>query len=179
MSQSRALLIAGLSLLLISCSSISPIGDGAEPQLIGDSPEIWQAKGRFAYTDEEERQNGQFDWRQWGSNYQVRLFGPLGMGSVSIVGSIDQVEIQTGEQSYFSDQPDQLFFEITGMQIPIAELSRWMTGQIEEENRSPEWQILFDQYQEVGEFQLPTRIDLENSRNSMRIAVTEWSLDFD
>lgn len=175
----RALLIAGLSLLFIGCSSINPISGGAAPQVLAEGPETWRAQGRFAYADEEDRQNGQFDWRQRGSNYQVRLFGPLGMGSVSIIGSADKVEIQSGEQSYFSTQPDLLFFELTGMHIPIAELSLWMTGKVREENQTGEWQILFDQYQEVGEFQLPSRIDLENSQSSMRIAVSEWSLDLD
>ncbi len=172
-------LIAATSLLFVGCA-ITPIEEPAA-FVSQQGPQTWRATGRFSYAAEDERQSGQFDWQQEGSKYQVRLFGPLGMGSLKIVGSSEYVEIQSGEGSYVSDQPDQLLFELTGMHIPINVLSQWMTGSEQATTRhiaqKNNWQILYDDYLEVGDYILPSRIDINQNTTSMRIAIADWNLD--
>ena len=175
MPQKRLIFAVSLGLVIAGCT-ISPVENNEQPLLSQDGPEIWHATGRFAYVAEEDSQTGQFDWRQRGSDYQVRLFGPLGIGSVRIVGSASAVEIQSGDETYVSSQPDQLLFELTGMHIPISALSQWMTGRIDAQGTNQNWQIRYDDYQNVEEFLLPTRIDIEQNLTSMRIAVAEWTL---
>jgi outer membrane lipoprotein LolB len=171
------LAVVSISLMLAGCS-LQPIEEAQEPLISAlGAPVEWRATGRFSYSGESERQSGQFDWQQQGPNYQVRLFGPLGMGSIKIVGSEHEVEIESGDQSYVSNDPDLLFYELTSMHIPIKELSRWMTGIVEDEPLNREWQIIYDDYLSVGEHFLPTRIDIEKDLSSMRIAVSEWSLE--
>jgi len=88
------------------------------------------------------------------------------------------IEILSGDESYTSENPDLLFFELTGMNIPIEELSRWMTGAARSTDfLNQGWQIIYDDYEVVGDYYLPNRIDIEKESTSMRIAVADWSLD--
>ena len=172
----------GLVIFIAACS-IAPIDESNQP-LISSSgskaPQNWHSRGRFAYDSDQENRSGQFDWRQQGPSYQIRLFGPLGMSSTRISGSSAGVEIESDGESFASNQPDQLFFELTGMHIPIEELSQWMTGlTAERAEHSLEWQISYDNYQQVGDYLLPSRIDLKNRDTSIRIAISEWSPGFE
>lgn len=167
-----------MGIFLGGCA-ISPIENSdemAENLAIGEIPNQWRATGRFAYKGETEQQSGQFDWQQNGSNYQVRLFGPMGMGSIRILGSELEIEIDTGEQSYRSDEPDALLYQMTGMNIPIKQMGLWMTGISSRDQNYMDWSIRYQDYQEVEQYQLPTRIDVENDTDSLRIAVSDWSL---
>lgn len=178
MSQTgHALFILSLGLLISACS-IAPIEEPDQPLISAtEAPENWHARGRFAYDSDQENRSGQFDWRQQGSNYQIRLFGLLGMGSTRISGSSEGVEVESNGESFFSDQPDQLFFELTGMHIPIEELSRRMTGvNPGQHDLDLDWQVKYDNYRDVDQHLLPSRIDLTNQIADIRIAISEWSL---
>lgn len=181
MSQTgSALLILSLGLLVSACS-IAPIEEPDQPLISStEAPENWHARGRFAYDSDQENRSGQFDWRQQGSNYQIRLFGLLGMGSTRISGSSEGVEVESNGESFFSNQPDQLFFELTGMHIPLEELSHWMTGVSPElQNLEFDWQVTYENYRNIDQYLLPSRIDLANQTTDIRIAISEWSLDFE
>lgn len=168
-------LVAAIGLILTACS-ITPISDPSATPLSTESPELWQAKGRFTYQDDSEGKSGQFDWQQNGSDYLVRIFGPFGMGAVKISGNDAQVEIESGDQSYLSDQPDILFYELTGMHMPIRQLSKWLTGN-QNLNAPGDWNITYGDFEPLDSYLLPTRIDLQNEGVTLRIAVSDWSLD--
>lgn len=174
--------VLGLLILIAACS-IAPIDESSQPLISStnaEAPPNWHARGRFAYDSDQENRSGQFDWRRQGASYQIRLFGPLGMSSTRISGSSTGVEIESDGESFASSQPDQLFFELTGMLIPIEELSHWMTGVAPEHiGHNLDWQISYDNYQQIDKHLLPSRIDLKNQNTSIRIAITEWSLDFE
>lgn len=164
--------------LLISACSLSPIENGEQAILSSEKPDEWHASGRFIYEADNERQSGQFDWRQEDSNYQVRLFGPFGLGSVRITGDENIVTIETSDQSYSSDQPDQLFYQLTNMRMPIRSIGDSLTGHSDElEAQGTDWEILYEDFQAQGQYLLPNRIDIRNPDVFIRIAVSEWSLD--
>ncbi len=117
-------LSAMLFSLLTACSNL----DSSPPPLISASGENWHARGRFSYSSDDLSESGNFDWRQTGSSYQVRLYGPLGMGTVKISGDPNLVRIQYGEQDISSDQPLSLMYSMTGLEIPLASLPYWLLG---------------------------------------------------
>ena len=170
-------LVITTSLLLGACSYLAPIEEGVDGSF-GLTPEDWNANGRFIYESGEERKTGQFDWRQQGGQYEVRLFGPFGIGSIKITGDASEVEIVSSEDTYTSNQPSQLFYELTNMQIPISELGNWLVGNTEATNQdSNGWHTAYDEFESVESYNLPTRIDIANENTSIRIAISDWSLD--
>jgi|MEHZ01.5.fsa_nt_MEHZ011423964.1_9 outer membrane lipoprotein LolB len=176
MKKIRSSFLVAIAGLILTACSMTPIGDSAETPMSTEPPERWQAKGRFTYQNESERKTGQFDWQQNGSDYLVRIFGPFGMGAVKISGNDAQVEIESGDQSYLSDQPDMLFYELTGMHMPISQLSHWLTGD-NYSSTTGTWVISYADFEPLDSYLLPTRIDLQNESVSLRIAVSDWSLD--
>lgn len=164
--------------LLTSACSLSPIENSEQATLGSEKPVNWHASGRFIYEADDQRQSGQFDWRQEDTSYQVRLFGPFGLGSVRIVGDENLVTIETSDQSYSSNYPDQLFYQLTDMQIPIQSIGDWLTGQSDSfEAQRTNWEILYDDFQPQDKYLLPNRVDLKNPEVFIRIAVSEWSLN--
>jgi len=119
-----SVLSAVLFSLLTACSNL----DSSPPPPTSFSGENWHARGRFSYSSDEISESGNFDWRQMGSSYQVRLYGPLGMGNVRISGNPNLVRIQSGDQDISSDQPLSLMYNMTGLEIPLASLPHWLLG---------------------------------------------------
>ncbi|MFX4227153.1 MAG: lipoprotein insertase outer membrane protein LolB [Porticoccaceae bacterium] len=117
-----------LSVVLVSfltaCSSLEPV----PPMDASASDDSWHARGRFSYRSDDTTESGNFDWRQVGNSYQVRLYGPLGMGTVRISGNRDLVRIQAGDQDISSDQPLSLMYNMTGLEIPLNSLPHWLLG---------------------------------------------------
>ena len=162
--------------LLTSACSLSPIENSEQATLGSEKPVNWHASGRFIYEADDQRQSGQFDWRQEDTSYQVRLFGPFGLGSVRIVGDENLVTIETSDQSYSSNYPDQLFYQLTEMRIPIQSIGGWLTGHLDtSETQSTDWEVLYDDVQPQDKYLLPNRVDLKNPDVFIRIAVSDWS----
>jgi outer membrane lipoprotein LolB len=112
-----------LSALLTACSNLD-----TSPPPLSASGDNWHARGRFSYQADDMSESGNFDWRQSGDRYQVRLYGPLGMGTVRISGEPGAVRIQTGDQDISSDQPLSLMYHMTGLAIPLNSLPHWLLG---------------------------------------------------
>lgn len=110
-------------LLLTACSNLD-----TSPPPMSASGESWHARGRFSYQADDMSESGNFDWRQSGNQYQVRLYGPLGMGTVRITGEPGTVRIQTADQDISSDQPLSLMYHMTGLAIPLNSLPHWLLG---------------------------------------------------
>jgi len=90
---------------------------------------VWRARGKFSYQSSDASESGNFDWRQDNDAYEVRLFGPLGLGTVKLSGHPHFVQLSRGKDTIESSYPRQLLFDTTGMDIPIEYLAKWMTGQ--------------------------------------------------
>ena len=187
--------IAG-TLLLTSCSLI-PAGpdisseDAAFKQNI-EALEYWRARGKFSYRSSEVTETGNFDWRQRGQSYQLRLFGPLGMGSIKISGGPNLVRIQTGDQDISSDQPLSLLYRMTGIEIPLNSMPMWLTGK--PASRSPsnislddkgriqsfferQWLLNYSDYREVDGRQVPTAVAAYKDGINLRMLVHTWKAD--
>jgi len=103
-----------------------------DPQPTPDSPttaDHWRAKGKFVYRSAERTESGNFDWRQHGQQYELRLYGPLALGTVRITGSSNTVRIRSRQQDLSSDQPQHLLKRVTGLALPLQALPAWLSGQ--------------------------------------------------
>ena len=169
----RPTLIA-LAFLLASCAPLPQVQPGSQPQISGEAPSHWRARGRFAFRGEDSR-SGQFDWQQQGDQYNIRLFGTFGLGSVRIEGDPHWAEITSGEDSWFTDTPELTLFQITGVSLPVSELANWMTGRIDSQEVS-RWQVTYSNLQQVTSYQLPGRVDLQAASQSLSIVVSSWEL---
>lgn len=140
-----------------------------------DVPEDWNARGRFNYRGETSR-SGQFDWQQRGDAFEVRLFGTFGLGAVKIVGDSGRISIESGGETYYTETPDFTLFQLTGIDMPITELTQWMTGGT---GNAGEWSVLQEDYRHQDRFVLPHRLELSRPSVLLRIAILAWETSID
>ena len=182
------MLLTAFVFMAAGCSSITEKPDTA-PGLRSEMPESWRARGKFSYRSSEVRESGNFDWRQDGENYRLRLYGPLGMGSVKISGNPNLVRIQTGKQDISSDQPLSLLYRITGFEIPLNSMPRWLLGKPASNTPTEisydsegniqsfyerNWLMDYDEFKELDNQQIPTTINAQKDGINLRMLVYSW-----
>lgn len=150
--------------------------------------EDWRVRGKFSFSSNETRESGNFDWRQSGQTYQVRLFGPLGFGAITIRGDDQQISVQSARQQRQSLDPENLVYEMTGMHLPITDIPEWLKGQAstfhsEHTEYDPEgnisraflqgWEIEYQDYSDDAK--LPKSITASQSNSTLRLVALSWN----
>ena len=118
---------SGLSRLLLVFSLLTLAACASTPEKLTQKDE-WRVRGKFVFQTDDTRESGNFDWRQTGENYQVRFFGPLGFGSVRINGDQQQATVVSSRGEKQSSLPNDLIYEITGVDIPLTDVPSWLEG---------------------------------------------------
>ena len=150
----------------------------------------WKINAKLGIRTATDAQSIQMLWQQQGEKYQLRLNGPLGFGSASIVGDSEQAEIQKGEQ-LITANPQQLTMQLTGIPLPISALSWWVkglvspnhstatsiqrtqTGQLESFQQAG-WQISILSYSQTGAYWTPKKIAGRQGELSFKLIVSDW-----
>lgn len=152
----------------------------------------WQARGRIAVRTDEDGGSASFDWKQAGEKYHIRLRGPFGQGAMELEGNEYGVWLKrAGQTAVFSTQPERLLERESGWRLPIAGLEYWLRGlpdrrgdarpQLNADGHLASlqqhgWQIDYRRYQEVGEYTLPTRLELQRDGLHVKVLVDRWEL---
>ena len=150
----------------------------------------WKINAKLGIRTATDAQSIQMLWQQQGEKYQLRLNGPLGFGSASIVGDSEQAVIQKGEQ-LITGNPQQLTMQLTGIPLPISALSWWVkglvspnhttatsiqrtqTGQLESFQQAG-WQISILSYSQTGAYWTPKKIAGRQGELSFKLIVSDW-----
>ena len=162
--------------------------ESAKPSLF--ELDNWQINAKLGVRTATDAQSIRILWQQQGEEYQLRLNGPLGFGSVLITGDSDQAEIQKGGQ-LISASPQQLTMQLTGIPLPISALSWWVkglvspnhsaatdikraqTGQLENFQQSG-WQISILSYSQTGPYSTPKKIAGRQGELSFKLVISDW-----
>lgn len=186
-------LVIAFTVFTTGCSSITgkPYSDAGVSHH-SEMPSAWRARGKFSYRSPDVTESGNFDWRQDGDQYRLRLYGPLGMGSIRISGNPNLVRIQTAKQDISSDQPLSLLYRITGFQIPLNSMPMWLAGKPASKSPSelsygPEgkplsfyergWLLDYSDFKEMDNQQIPTTINAHKDGINLRMLVYTWKAD--
>lgn len=181
-----------LLLLLASCAT-QPQLQPAPPATAVSEPSVealqnWVIKGKLGVRGHRDSGSANLIWQQLAQNYRIYLSGPLGAGATVISGSPNGVSLQRGGDSpIFAANPELLTTELMGWPLPVAKMSYWLRGLAapgassnRQQNASGQlqslqqagWQLSFDEYQTVGDYQLPTRIVAATRQAGTPISVT-------
>jgi outer membrane lipoprotein LolB len=162
--------------------------ESAKPSL--SELDNWQINAKLGVRTATDTQSIRMLWQHQGEEYQLRLNGPLGFGSVLITGDSDQAEIKKGEQS-ITASPQQLTMQLTGIPLPITALSWWVkglispnhsaatdiqraqTGQLEGFQQAG-WQISILSYSQTGAYWTPKKIAGRQGELSFKLIISDW-----
>ena len=152
----------------------------------------WRLTGRIGIQTEDDSLNASLDWSQQQEHYDIRLFGPMGSGSLRLNGDNQQVELTTskGEQLTAAD-PERLIYEKMGLRLPVAALRYWVLGlpapgqidgkildayghlaSLEQQG----WDIRFHKYSRHDDLALPAKVFVNNHRAKVRLVIKHWEL---
>ena len=150
----------------------------------------WQINAKLGVRTTTDAQSMRILWQQQGEKYQLRLNGPLGFGTASIVGDSDLAEIQKGGQ-LITASPQQLTKQLTGIPLPITALSWWVKGLVSpnhsaatdirraqtgllENFQQAGWQISILSYSQTGPYWTPKKIAGRQGELSFKLVISDW-----
>lgn len=155
----------------------------------------WRARGRLGVIGVQRGGSGSFDWQQHGHRADIRIRGPLGLGSVrlQLFGDVGQpaLKLETGDGLVLRSQAawDELHARL-GVELPAAALRYWMLGlaapgehQWHEDERTGDvvlqqdgWRIAYQHYSAEAGVHVPVKMRASNGQAQVRIVVDQWWL---
>lgn len=149
--------------------------------------------GKIGFSDGKKGGNATIQWEQEGENYHIRLFGPLGSGSIQIVGEPKQVYLISEDgQIVHAKNPESLVEKELGWTIPVSGLRYWLRGlpapgtppqqiQLDDMQRiwqikQHDWTITYQSYQETQGVPVPHKLMLQNGPIRLKFIFRRWRL---
>jgi outer membrane lipoprotein LolB len=191
-----------ISLLATSACTTVPEKLVGDPELTWQERQVslkqiqqWRLTGRVGIDTGLEYWNLDMVWKQRGDEYQIFLKGPFGSGKVILTGNSHGVVLKDSEEnSYYSDNPGALLYEITGVRMPVESIRYWIVGlpmptdgdmksTLDEQGRlarleQDKWQVNFRRYAQVSGMHLPRKIYMEKPEQELdvRVVIDRWKL---
>ena len=194
------LLPFALSLALLGACATRPVPDTAaapESAWLAHRASVaaltdWHIRGRVAVRRDGDGWSADFDWRQTGDSYRIRMRGPFGRGAVELRGDSNGVWLQRQDQApVYASSAERLLRDQTGWELPVLGLGDWLRGLPAEPEpaeldwdalgrlrtlQQDGWSIDYRRYREVGQRQLPDKLQLLRDSLLVKLVIDEWQL---
>ncbi|MCP0913941.1 MULTISPECIES: lipoprotein insertase outer membrane protein LolB [Legionella] len=164
----------------------------AERKTQTDTVSSWVISGAMAAKNKNKAWSASLNWRQQGMNkYQIRLFGPLGGGTVIIEKEGGAITYKDGPKTITSQNADDLLQQQTGIRLPVNNLYYWVRGlpapgpvqasKYDEYNhlislQQAGYHINYESYTSVNKIDLPSKIRLQGNGVSIKLIIKQWSV---
>lgn len=157
--------------------------------------EQYQVSGKLGYIDPTQRQSLNFNWKHSPDSSLLRLTTFLGKTVISLdINSQGATLTDMDGNRYFDKDADLLFYQLTGMRLPIVFMQDWVKGQptaadtmqvsdrgtldsLSQTRGGQTWQLAYLGYTEQGEFVLPQRMTLSQEQIKLNIQINKWNID--
>lgn len=195
-------LLPGILLVLAGCETLAPRVAGEDTAAWDarrerlQAMEKWSLEGRIAIRTADDGQSANLSWEQEGDHFQAQLFGPFGAGNTRIIGTAEELLLQTadGDELYTRNPERDLYWEL-GWTVPLEQMPYWVRGlpgpgkaeNVEIDGagrlqslRQGQWTLEIPQYieSEGGEI-MPRKVTLQRKDVRIRLIIDEWNLPSD
>lgn len=196
------LLCCGLVLTACSVSPTVPVDPArAQAAWLNRQPALeqitgWRLDGRIAISQGEDFYAVNLRWKQRQGNYNIDISGPMGSGQIRLKGQQDgEVSLRdSGENTYWANNPEALVYQHTGMSIPVSGLFYWIRGlpdpslphykSIEFDQQGhilnlvqDGWTVEFSEYTEFSRQQLPEKLVMRYDDLEIKLVVHRWQFE--
>ncbi|MGD8842838.1 MAG: lipoprotein insertase outer membrane protein LolB [Gammaproteobacteria bacterium] len=198
-SPARLLILACLLALLGACAT-RPVPEAVtapESAWLAHRASVaalkdWRIRGRVAVRRDDHGWSADFDWQQTGESYRIRMRGPFGRGAVELRGDRSGVWLQRQDgPPVYARSAERLLRDETGWELPVHGLGDWLRGlpaaaepaaldwdglgrlrKLQQDG----WSIDYRRYREVGQRQLPDKMQLLRDSLLVKLVIDEWQL---
>lgn len=191
-------LVIMLSFLLSACAPPRPAAEAPQNKVMSvderkkETKQVssWELSGAIAAKNKNKGWTASINWLQKGpQNYQIRLFGPLGSGTVIIDKKGGQVTYKDGPKTIRSSNANTLLAEQTGIRLPVDNLYYWARGMEApggvqskkydnyghlKQLRQDGYTINFLSYTSVKGKDLPSKVQLTGHDIFIKLIVKRW-----
>lgn len=195
----RHLLLASALILLAGCAGLSSReslqGQGDAGLWKAHKSQIegidgWQISGKLGIRTANDSGSATLFWLQRQDYFDIRLAGPLAVGSARLRGRPDDVQLDLSSQgSFHSDSAEDLLEKGLGWRLPVSHLLWWVRGLPAPGSRSQVtldadsqlaklqqdgWQVDYLSYVEQSGYVLPERIKLRGEGLQVTLVIKDW-----
>ncbi len=191
------------SVLLAACTTTKQQGPGqsvTSPQWQQHQQSVakisqYETRGAFAYLSDSQKVYARFNWQQTAPDrYRLLLTNPLGSTELQLdaQGSVVQLVDNKGKR-YVSNDAEKMISQLTGMDIPLENLRKWMMGlpgdatdyalndqyQLRELNYSrngQNWKVSWQDYDSKTSPALPSNLELREGDQRIKLRMDSWTV---
>lgn len=171
-------------------------------QSLNESKHIWEYQAKIGLKTNNGNEQANLIWKYAKQNNKLRLFGPLGMGTVKL--NFDKYGAQLVDNKGNSHQgasASELLNDIVGWPLPVEALTQWLfllpdsthvyqyrlnvDGQLTS-IRQLGWQIDYQDYRAYGSIQMPRKITAQREffenglgKVTVKLIAKSWQLGVD
>ena len=188
------------SFFLSACSVLSPPQSSDSPVLSWSGRQAqlqkirhWQATGLLSVGQNKKTQTFSFQWQQDQDRYDIRLFAPLGLGSLRVLGDAEHAVLwKSFTRQITAKTPEKLMQAELGYTVPLASLFYWIRGLPDPhfpmtktldakqhllELQQQAWTIHFLAFKSIeSTLELPTAMELDNNTLHVKLMITQWEI---
>ncbi|HBI22474.1 MAG TPA: outer membrane lipoprotein LolB [Legionella sp.] len=173
-------------------SPVEPVQPTKPVTRMASTLSAWDINGAIAAKSGKKAWTASLNWHQQAVNqYQIRLFGPLGGGSVIIEQRGTAVTYRDGPEAITSTHADDLLQKKTGVRLPVKNLYYWVRGipapasvqsaAYDSDHRlislhQAGFTIDYPAYTAVGGMNLPSKIRLQGHDVLIKLVIKHWDV---
>lgn len=196
----RACMYLSLVLLAGCATQRTTIDDIAYASNLALLDGNWQVAGKLAIRQQATDNSNasthtlRFDWQQRADDYEIGLSGTLGFGRISVEKRGDWVSVTRGKNTTRAVDADQLFWQQTGLRLPVSQLRYWAIGlpapdaaftlQSEDTDstglkafQQGQWRVSYPQVEPAGRYLLPEKMIASSEQYKLVIALKNWQIE--
>lgn len=150
----------------------------------------FELSGAIAARNKNKGWSASLNWIQQGANqYQIRLYGPLGGGTVIVEKKGSVITYLDGPKKVTSTNADALLQQQTGVRLPVHDLYYWVRGLAapggaSSTNYDPNHHLItlnqagytinYLSYTTINNVDLPSKIALQGHGVVIKLAIKHW-----
>lgn len=183
------LLLLLTTLILSACSTAPRFeGPGRDPATLTS----WQLDGKVGIKTAGDGGSAYLNWIQQGDQLDITLYGPMGQGTTHIHGDSRRMRLeQPGQPSRQADSAETLMQDSLGWSLPLTDFRYWVKGIASPIGRRGQssanalgqlshleqhgWQLEFDRYQALDDWQLPGKIVARRGDIQITLIIKHWA----
>ncbi|BCD92050.1 outer-membrane lipoprotein LolB [Francisella halioticida] len=162
-----------------------------KPQLL--KLDSWKIKGVLGIIYNDKAETANYIYSQDGDKFSIKLYGPLGIGSIQIKGDSDKVTLENSKgQKIEAKNAKSLMIEQLGWYVPVNGLKYWVKAvaipnikyksKLNQNNliktlEQNNWDISYKNYKLVDfKYPLPSRIRMSRNNLIIKIVIKSWQI---
>lgn len=150
----------------------------------------WQMNGQIALITPKIRRRADLFWLHRKTSDQLILTGPFGQQLLTATITAQGATIVADGKTYQGPDSSQLIYQLTGWQLPINRLPKWLVGlpngaeyQLNAQNRlgkvtsNDGWILSYQTYMQVGQYVLPQKLSATSANTRLKLIIDNWKVN--